>query len=403
MNIQTHTLLVTAVLLAAAPGIVAGAQINATVTDVDISPAEPAPGEPVTFRTTIQNIDTSTDPLKIMDIAIRDAGGGLNEYTRVRDIGTISPGTEITVPLTHTFESAGTYDLRVIAYTRNANTNKALSFRYPVLLTVRERHPQMQIDTNESTVGVPTDGSVTVANGLNTTITNVEVTISGETVTMLDNESIFATINSGETVNGSFRFQASEAEPQTLTGQIRYRLPDGTKRSETVTHTIRPERAENDTIKLTEINVQRSGSEFEISGSTANVDTKAVQSVIVRVRDADGVNPVQPNKDFFVGEVPASDFSSFTLTAQVERSVTELPVTVSYVRNGVSREIQTAIPMGQSASVQEPVNQQPEPDPSGESQSGLPVVLIGVVGLILAVSAVVFFRRYRKTTVDLDV
>lgn len=404
MNTQTRILLVAvAVLLTAVPGIALGAQINATITDVDISPAEPAPGEPVTFQTTIQNIETSTDPLKIRDIAIRSAGGGVNEYARVSDIGTISPGTEITVPLTHSFEEAGSYDLRVIAYTRNVNTNEALSFRYPVLLSVRERHPQININTNESIVGVPTDGSVTMANGLNTTVTNVETSVSGDGVTMLENESIFATVESGETVNGSFRFRADEPGPQTLTATVQYRLPSGAERSDTVTHTIRPERAEKDVLKLTEISVQQSGGGLELSGSASNVDTKAVQSVIVRVRDTEHVDPVQPNKDFFVGEVPASDFSSFTLTAQVTGSVTEIPVAVSYVRNGVSREIQTSIPLGQEAAVQEAPNQQPDPEPSSEPQSGPPVAIIGIVALILVVSSVVFIRRYRSTNVDVDI
>lgn len=401
---RNRILLIALVLvLTAIPGVAIGTQIDATVAGVDISPAEPAPGEPVTFETTIRNMGTSSDPLKIRDIAVR-VPGSATEYTRVNNIGgAISPGTEVTVPITHTFDTAGTYDLRVIVYTRNVNTDGATNYQYPVLLSVRERHPQLQIDTNESIIGVPTDGTITLANGLNTTITNVEMTVSGDSVTMRNNESIFATISSGETVNGSFQFQASDLGPQTITGTVEYRLPSGMKRTDTVTHTIRPEPADQDVLKLTEINVQRSVTGLEISGSTANVDTKSVQSVIVRVRDTEHVDPVQPNKDFFVGEVPASDFSPFTLTAQVTGSATEIPVVVTYVRNGVSRETQTTIPLEQAASSQRPADPQPDPDPSGEPQDGPPVAIIGIVALVLIFSGAVFIRRYRRTNVGLDV
>jgi len=134
------------VVLATAPPVVAGAQANGSITGVTVAPQSPAPNESVTFTPTIRNLEGSGDALLIDSVELRPgSSSGLPVYTRVRNVGTLSPGAEVTVPLTYTFEEPGDRDLRVYVDARNANTNEPVELRYPVSLSVRERHPQVDL------------------------------------------------------------------------------------------------------------------------------------------------------------------------------------------------------------------------------------------------------------------
>ena len=88
------------------------------------------------------------------------------------------------------------------------------------------------------------------------------------------------------------------------------------------------------TIELTGLSVGREGGLLQITGSTSNVGMTSAQSVVVRVVETENVDPAAPNRDFFVGEVPSSDFSSFDLTARTTGNVSAIPVEVSYIVDG---------------------------------------------------------------------
>ncbi len=75
------------VVVGSLPLSVAGASVNASISNVEVSPSSPAPGETVTFETTVRNLENSDAPLEINDIAIRKSGGrGITEYERVSNL-----------------------------------------------------------------------------------------------------------------------------------------------------------------------------------------------------------------------------------------------------------------------------------------------------------------------------
>jgi len=483
-------LLVTVVVV---PAAVAAAPVNATVADVELAPSEPAPGETVTFDVTIQNFESSGDSLQIDSVALRrpSDGSGVTEYVRVRNIGTITPGASVTLPLTHAFESTGTKDLRVYVFAENANTGEAVQLRYPVSVRVQERHPQIDVQANDSVAGVAADGTVTVANGLDTGLTNAEMNVSGATVTMLDGRTVFASVEEGGTVEAPFRFRAPTAGTHRLQATLSYTLPNGTDRSVTQNRTIETDalsegvvveadgqgsgsdqrvrvdvfnqgnavaedvviravsenatvgqaiissvepgtteqvrlnatlaeptadvtvtaayetgsnqrsteatttlRSVPATIELTGLNVVSEGGLLQITGSTSNVGMTTARSVIVRVVPTDGVDPAAPNRDFFVGQVPASDFSSFDLTARASGNVSSIPVEVSYLVDD-TRRTQTftvAVDDGVGAQPQQPQN-------GGGPGAGL-FAVVGVALLALLLVAAVLVRRYRRDSDD---
>lgn len=483
------------VVLATLPAVAAGTQVNATVTNVTVSPTSPAPGESVRFTATIRNLGSSGDPLRIDSVEIRDGrGNGLPVYNEVEDVGTLSPGADITVPLTTSFEDAGTRDLRVRVEGENANTGESVELRYPVAVSVQERHPQIDVQADDSVADVATNGTVTIANGLDTSISNVEVTVSGDGVTMLDDRSVNASVAQGATATADFRFRPERAGTHELRANVSYTLPSGTERTVTQSQTIETEaarggvvletsrsgsgteqtlgvtivnqgntpaedivvtgesenatvsqtivdsvpasstervrlnatlssptadvvvtaeyqsgstqrtvstartlRATPATIELTGLDVAREGSLLQITGTTSNVGTTAARSVVVRVRPGENVEPAPPNRDFFVGEVPGSDFSSFDLTARATGNVSAIPLEVRYLVDGERKTETFSVPVGSGL---------PEEPAQGSSGGGPGAGLFAVVGLALVallVVAGILVRRYRQGDDDVEI
>lgn len=495
MRRVTALALVCVVLLGAIPAAVAATGVNASVSEVAISPSSPAPGEPVTVRPTIRNLKSSNSSLEIRAVALRQSGGfGIDELERVERVGTIAPGTELDVPLTHTFESEGKRDLRVFVYGINTATGDAVQLRYPVTVTVRDQHPQLDVQANESVVGVESDGQVTIANGLDTPISNVELTVDGRNVEMIEDRTVFASLDSEETATARFRYRPERAGPQPLTATLTYTVNGDTERTVERSKTIRPEplregvaldasavgsgenralsvdvinqgntpvenvvvtaaadnatfrraivsevasgesesvrlnatmsganadvevtaeyevgtrdrtvstttdlRAAPGTITLTGLDVSREGGRLLISGSASNLGMTEANSVLVSVVDTERVSPAFPNKEYFVGTVPSSDFVSFDVYARTSGNVTSVPIEVSYLVDGQRERQQFEV---QTDAAPAPVRPN-RPDAGSSDGSGgggfgalLPVVGVGVLAVLVVVVIVV--RRYRS-------
>lgn len=118
-----------------------------------------------------------------------------------------------------------------------------------------------------------------------------------------------------------------------------------------------------------------------ITGTASNVGTTRVQAVTVRVQSTDAVTPVNPGKEYFVGSVEASDFSSFTVNARVDReNETTIPLEVIYLVDGEE----------QSRTVDATYDPPETPERNGP---GLPVVAVGVALLVVVAGAFLWRRR----------
>jgi len=378
------TLVLTGVIVIASLAVpVAGATIDASVTDVEVAPSTPAPGESVTLTATIKNRASSTSALDVQSVAVRSAGGGINEYARVRNVGRLSPGTSLDLPLTISFDSAGQRDLRVIVY-----GNNGIELRYPVIVDVEEQHPQLDIQANESVEGVESTGTVTVANGLSSDISNVRVTVEGSEVEMTEKQSVLASLASGESATSEFGFRPESAGRHNVTATVQYSI-EGTSRTVSQTTEIRTKRAKQ-SISLTGIDVTREGEKFQISGSASNIGTSDIESVLVSVKSTDGVDPAMPNREYFVGTIPASDFVSFDVYARTDDSTSAIPLEVSYLING-ERQQQT-IPVTVADSTRD---QQVGSTTDGGMSGSIAIVLGAVITLAVGVIIVIGWRSQR--------
>ncbi|MCJ0618375.1 hypothetical protein JZX76_02205 [Haloarcula hispanica] len=486
------------VVVGSLPLSVAGASVNASISNVEVSPSSPAPGETVTFETTVRNLENSDAPLEINDIAIRKSGGrGITEYERVSNLGSISPGSTLEVPLIASFDSSGSKDLRVIVYGRDRGTGENVELKYPVQLNVEERHPQVDITANDSVAGVESTGEVTVANGLDDQITNVEVVVEGDGVDMTKSRTVRSSVAQNGSITAPFRFRPESAGEHPLTATISYTVDGDTTRSTTRTTVIESDPLRNSveldttavgsgtdralrvavsnganaplsdvmvsatsenasfqrvllenisasttrqvrlnatmdepradvtvtanyelgteteqtttettlrsvpgTIDLTGLDVVRQGGRLQISGSASNVGSTDADSVLVSVVDTENVTPATPNRDYFVGTVPASDFVSFDVYARTEGNVTSVPLEVTYLVDDTRKRQTFDVDLDRLGGMA------PQPEQDGDSEGGdqnsmLPVFVAGGLALLVVVGVLV--RRYRRGDDDIEV
>ncbi|MFC6727013.1 hypothetical protein ACFQE1_22055, partial [Halobium palmae] len=130
--------------------------------------------------------------------------------------------------------------------------------------------------------------------------------------------------------------------PTSVTVRAAYEVDGRTNR--TVEQTVEV-RANPGRIQLTGLDSADEGDYLRISGSASNVGLQPVDSVIVRVLPVEGVEPSPPNREYFVGTVPASDFVSFDVSAQVGANVSQVPLEVTYLSDGTRRSETVEVPV----------------------------------------------------------
>ncbi|WP_411962876.1 CARDB domain-containing protein [Haloferax sp. YSMS24] len=141
------------------------------------------------------------------------------------------------------------------------------------------------------------------------------------------------------------------------------------------------------TIELTGIDVELEDGAVHISGSASNVGLSDAQSVVVRVVPTDGVEPTRPYKEYFVGSVPASDFASFDLYANVDEGVTSVPVEVSYLVDGRERTVETTVDVSDLST--------PDEQNSGGGIDSTLLLGGGAIALLVVVGVSIYAYRRR--------
>lgn len=469
-------LLVSAV---AVVGVVTAAEPS--ITNVTVSPQEPRPGELVRFTTTVQNAEGSGGSFDVTSVRLRQAGT-TREYARAEDLGTIPPGSSLSVPLTTQFDSDGVYDLRIAVTGRDEN-NEIVTLRYPVTVVVSERSTQLSVDVDDPVVGATTAVNVTVSNGGADPLRQLDLRVGGDGVSAESPRRLLARLESGQDRTFSYDVTFAEAGETSIEATLEYAATSGqtqtVRRNETVVvdelredvavdaavagsgggnrplavevtnfgnarledvsvrvtdgdrtagrRSVEPvdagtsrevrvnlsdvEDAELDVtvayetggrtgeaatsvrytarpgrIELTGVDFSREGDTTVVSGAASNVGLSEVNSVVLRVLPTDGVEPVAPNREYFVGTVPASDFVSFDLTANVRGNVTSIPVQVTYLSEGVERSERVSVPY-------EPVDTGEEGADGGGGLGTVGAILLLVAVVAVAGVGVLWWRR----------
>lgn len=152
----------------------------------------------------------------------------------------------------------------------------------------------------------------------------------------------------------------------------------------------------NGDVQLTSTEVS-GNSDATIRGDASNIGGSDVESVLVSVNETAGVSPTSPNREYFVGEIEASEFGTFELTADIDSEIESVPVDVTYIVNGsdgederVTETQQIAIDSANSSTASEA---EATTTDSGQT-GGLPLIPLGVVILlVVGVGGLALWRR----------
>lgn len=395
--------------VAVVPGLVAAQDADVSISSVTATPSDPAPGEPFTITTNVSNLATSNETVEVTDVYVRGQGDGVNEYGRVEDMGELSPGSELSVPLSATIGSTGTKKLRVTARVRLADGSHR-DVQHPLTVTVEEPNEVLvSVPTSGAPVGERTPVNVTVANGDDDAISGVELSLESD-ATVENDRRVAASIDAG--AERHFEYDVTFDEPGThaLDATVTYTTADGATRTVTQERSVEVGSGSGGgsvqgEVRL--IGVEASGSGVvTLQGDAANVGGTNAESVLLTVEDAAGVSPMGSNGQHFVGAINASQFDTFELIAEVDEDVQAVPVRVEYLVDGTRHsEVVEVNVTGDASGPSDPfgpdrdrgIERTPpvdrQPGSAGPLGIGLPLVPILVVVGIPVAGYLVWKRR----------
>jgi hypothetical protein len=462
-------------------GVTVAAGSHVAVQSVAVEPTPPRVGEDVTIRPTIRNFESSPTAADMTEITLRRNGRIIDS---VDDPGTLGPGGTLELPLTTSFETTGRKQL-IVWVSGRSEDGDVFNVKYPVTFAVEERGSDVQLSLSSpdepSTV---TRVNVTMANGAETNVSTLRLTLSGPNATLDDPERVSASLGPGSERVVTYDVTFDDTGPQPLTATLDYRDGDGDDRSisasrtldvdptdvdaeldaevvrengtaridtaltnfgnvplervrvraesggETVARKLVPDVPSETTrevsigesglpdgavrlhatyevagerhgttttvdfapttdgnISLTGIEVIPTGGSVRLAGSASNTGETDVTGAVVSVVGTEGVTPVSPAKDYFVGNVPAGEFTSFELTARLGNRTDTVPVRISYIADGeqYSRVVDVTVT---------DVGGVPAGPPGGDGPDGPPGGFLGlgridVVGILLRLAAIV--------------
>ncbi|WP_435194164.1 hypothetical protein [Natronomonas sp. EA1] len=474
-------------LVASSVSVVAAQEAQVTISGTETTPEPAIVGETITVAPTVVNQQSSPTSFEIELVRIRGLSDEEASGTDpIRDLGTLTPGSDLRIPFGITFKQAGVQRFRIEVIGEDGQGND-IRLEYPVTVRVRDEHPEVSIRTDATlTTGFAERVNVTVSNGFEREIRSVDVSLAGTELTARQVSDGAPRIAGGEAETFRFDVRTNRAGRWPLTATVTYRTTTGLERTVVVDRSLRfdPLREEvtldadtpregrlavpvtlgnfgnapienvvirgeasngsvspvavgtvpagttrrvlvnvsdvetratvtltasydlGDTrgsvtaesrvvaepdvpgeIELTGLDVEREDGRLHVTGTASNVGLRKVDSVIVRVRDTDLVQGVAPNREYFVGTVPASDFVSFDVFATAEEGATAIPLTVTYLSDGERKTLRTSVPY-------EPPADTGDTGDTG-SDSGLLVYVGGAVVALLVVGIVAVGWRNR--------
>jgi len=355
---------------------------------VTISPEDPNTGETVTIETTISNLENSPSTVNVRDVFVR-VPGTTREYARVEELGSIAPGGSVTVPVLTSFESPGQKRLTLKVVVQD-DAGEYYSYTYPVYVEVTE--PTVRAGLS---AGTPESGSgteLTLTNFGNTNLSDVEITATA------DGESIernfLFDVDPG--ASQSTVFDTDDLETDTVTFTATY---SAAGRSHTTSLDVDLDEQTQVTgeIRLTGVEVTRSGTGITIQGDAANLGTTDTQSVLVSVPDTEGVSPSPPSGEYFIGAIEGSEFARFELTANADSGVSSIPVEISYIVDNerVTTTQQVSLDSAVVSGTDSQTDSGGQQSPGGSGAGGLPLIAIGG-GLVVLVLVAFGIYRWRQ-------
>lgn len=238
MKRRVNVLLIGVLLTAAGSGVMGSAsaqadtQVNIAIQSVNISVEEPAPGESFTLSTTVNNLQSSSGAAEVTDVYVYEGAWASGELQdKVNNVGSIAPGSSLEIPLSMSLDDLGEQRLTVsvIAKDPSGNTQRV---NYPLYVDIAEPdEAAISFATPDDLVaGQESPVNVTVSNGDNKALSNVQLELGGESE-VNDPKRVSASIPSGSQETNTFQVTFPKAGEQLLEATVTYKTSDGSTRT----------------------------------------------------------------------------------------------------------------------------------------------------------------------------
>lgn len=267
--------------------------------------------------TVVNGLDT-----EVTSVEVTIDGSGVTTIDDRSLVATLGSGQSAEAGFKFRPDAAGRHDLTAtVNYTVGGTTRRTTT--YTTSIEAASLDEDVQIDVT----GVGAGLTAKISNLGNHEIENVNLTASSDGETF--DQKYVESVPRGESTEAPL-----DVSPAQLSGNVTVTADyEMGVRESTASKTVDTDESLG-LLELTGIDVSREDGRYRISGSTSNVGMTEVNSLIVSVRDTHDVDPASPNKQYFVGTVPESDFVSFDVYARVSPGVSTIPINVTYRVDG---------------------------------------------------------------------
>jgi hypothetical protein len=356
--------------------------LNVEERDSDVQLSLSSPDEPSTeTRVNVTMANGATTNVSNLRLTLSGPNATLDDPERI--VASLGPGTERVVEYDVTFASAGRQSLTATLDYRDGDgdpQSTSVSRTFGVDPADVDAELDAAVVRENGTARI--DASLTNFGNVPLERVRIRAESGGETVA----RKLVADVPREATR------EVSIDESRLPAGEVRLRATYEAvgERHETAT-TVDFTPTTDGNISLTGIEIVPTGTAVRLVGSASNTGETPVTGAVVAVVGTERVTPIAPTKDYFVGNVPAGEFTSFELTARLAGNRTDVvPIRVSYIAGGerYERVVEVSITDG-SAGGAAPQRGSDAPDgpPGGGGFLGLG--RIDVVGILLRLGLLV--------------
>ncbi len=204
------------------------------VEDVSITPETPLVGSPVTVSVSVGNSRGSTSAARIDRVELQYRDG--ESLVEASDVGSLSAGDDLSLPLTTTFEEPGPKNVEVVVAGTDADGDEVRIAR-PVRLVVEQTDPIVELDMAEPTAGIRANATVTVSNPTQGSIRNVVATVASGRFERLTEKSAIAELGAGEAATLDVGVRPRQAGDQRFAVDVSYTTGAGVQQTKRVGRT----------------------------------------------------------------------------------------------------------------------------------------------------------------------
>lgn len=318
-------------------------EIRPTLTlDYEIEPQAFMPGDMGTITVTLENMATGEiyveedDETLDMNAYIASASLDGNDNLVIldrsyTDVGLLGPGDTLKLTFNVKVKNNATTGVHFTDLVIVGGSNMYdLNYRIPV--KVDDRDVKVIVSNFPSTLmSEVSTVSVDVVNRRPNDITSVIVTPHAEGMTFSPSDYFVGSIPEGNKSTATFTLNTMNCDEgySDVSFTATYFNGDNLHSSDTASREVRI--IKQSPLVFTGVEIESVGNRYTLSGDLNNFGITDAKNVMVSIDDMEGVEPVQPYANYFIGTLEADDFSSFELSARVtSRNVTAIPILIEF-------------------------------------------------------------------------